>query len=837
MHLGSGVFPYFCRKIMFTMKQFYLTMAVVLLICGQEAQGSNHVLKYDRPALHWNSALPIGNGRIGAMVFGHPLHEVFQLNEETISKGSPYNNYNPAARNSLESIRNLIFTEQNDSAQMLAEQTMISERRLGRGAPYQPAGCLHVDFTGRDSSRISNYRRTLDIGDAISRVAYTINNVEYRQEAFASFTDQLIVIRYTASKRKRISFSAFLSYPDGNCTMTAENGVLRLTGITGEAAPEVPGGVRFVVQAKIENKGGRLYQKDGHLIVDRADEVIIRVAMATNFNSYKDISADPDRRIMDYMTKADKPYQQVKAEHMQYYHRQFNRVSLDLGADRYPEKTTDERIRDFATAGDDGWLAALYFQYGRYLLISCSQPGTQPGNLQGLWNHKMNPAWSCRYTININTEMNYWPAEPTNLAEMHEPLVKMVTELAETGRQSAREMYGCRGWVAHHNTDLWRMTGAVDYAWSGVWPTSNAWFCQHLWNRFAYNGDMEYLRRVYPLMKGAAEFFVDFLVTDPRTGHKVVCPSISPENHPAGKKASLYAGVTMDNELVADLFTHTIMAARMLNTDRHFIDTIAELRNQLTPLRIGRHGQLQEWEEDWDNPNDHHRHVSHLWALYPGNAISPMRTPEAFEAAKTSLTQRGDPSTGWSMGWKVCLWARCLDGDHAYRLIQNQLNLIPDTIERGANGGTYPNMFDAHPPFQIDGNFGCTAGIAEMFVQSHDGFVNLLPALPKAWPKGRVKGLRTVGGFVVEDMTWEEGRLKQVTVRSTLGGNLRIGAKEKAVAYKAVSAGLQNPNPLFAVWSMPVEKDGQLLTAKCNNNLHLYDIETHKGETYHISFY
>jgi alpha-L-fucosidase 2 len=536
------------------------------------------------------------------------------------------------------------------------------------------------------------------------------------------------------------------------------------------------------------------------------------------------------------MANAGKPYHQAIETHKEYYHQQFNRVRLDLGADRYSFKTTDQRIRDFATVGDDGWFAALYFQFGRYLLISCSQPGTQPANLQGIWNHKLNPAWSCRYTININTEMNYWPAEPTNLAEMHEPLVNMIKDLSETGRQSAKEMYGCRGWVAHHNTDLWRITGAVDYAWSGVWPTSNAWFCQHLWNRFAFNGDMDYLRKVYPLMKGAAEFFVDFLVTDPRTGYKVVCPSISPENHPHGRKASLYAGITMDNELVADLFTHTMQAAKLLNVDQAFADTISALRNQLTPLRIGQHGQLQEWAEDWDHPNDHHRHVSHLWALYPGNSISPFRTPTSFEAAKMSLIQRGDPSTGWSMGWKVCLWARCLDGDHAYRLIQNQLSLIPDTVERGANGGTYPNMFDAHPPFQIDGNFGCTAGIAEMLVQSHDGFVNLLPALPKTWPKGRLKGIRTVGGFIVEDMIWEDSRLKLVVVRSTLGGNLRIGTKEKAQSYSPVSSESPNPNPLFTVWSMPVEKDGQLLIGNSNNLLYLYDIETHKGETYQIKF-
>jgi alpha-L-fucosidase 2 len=824
------------------MRRLLLTLCALLTLVPM--MGANDLeLWYNAPADNWNDALPLGNGRIAAMVYGDPSHEVLQLNEETISKGSPYDNYNTRMRQSLGKIRQLIFAGKCKDAEELAKTDMISTREWGRGAAYQPAGWLHLDFG--EGRKCTNLRRSLDLANALSTVTYNVGKVTYREEAFTSLADQLLVVRYSASKRGRLSFKVSLSYPSEVPTEQELSGsnTITLKGTSQDASARVPGRVNFVVQAKVVNQGGRLQAKDGGVQVKGADEVVVYVAMATNFNSYRDISADPNQRIADYM-KNIRPYDEAKQRHTAMYHEQFNRVNLNLGESKRADMPTDERLRQFGKS-DDLQLVEQYFQFGRYLLISSSQPGTQPTNLQGIWNEKLNPAWLCRYTININTEMNYWPCDIVNLPETEEPLVRMVGELAEKGRQTARDMYGCRGWVVHHNTDLWRMTGAVDYPYSGGWPMSNAWFCQALWSHYLYNGDAAYLKKIYPYMKSAAEFFVDFLTTDPRNGYKVVCPSISPENKPKDKNANFNAGIAMDNQLVTYLFTTTVKAAELLGRDNDFADTLLTLRSQLMPLRIGQYGQLQEWADDWDNPRDHHRHISHLWGFYPGTLISPYRTPAAFEAVKTSLTQRGDPSTGWSMGWKVCQWARTLDGDHAYKLIKNQLTYVPDTIVKGQGGGTYPNFFDAHPPFQIDGNFGCTAGIAEMMVQSHDGFVNLLPAIPDEWKDGEVKGLRCIGGFVVEDMVWKDHHLVKATIRSTLGGNLRLHAAApiKCSTRQLRRAQGTNPNPLFFVYSMKTtykrDRAKEYEEQPCYDvaqrpNLALYDVETQPGEVLEI---
>ena len=802
----------------------------------------HHALElwYRQPATSFNSALPLGNGRIGAMVYGNPEREQFLLNEETISKGSPYTNYNPEALSHLETIRQMIFNGKYADAQKLADSVIVSPKAYAKGAAYQPAGFLHVDF--ENHMNYTDYRRSLNLESAVSTVTYRVGNVNFRQEAFTSMTDQLLMVRYTASEKGKLNFTVSLSYPEYPVDIRVEGQSIVMEGTTTASAPKVPGGMRFIVNTQVKNLGGRVIKKGNTLEVSRADEVVLYVAMATNFRNYKDISANPAERIAHDMENAVKPYKEALKSHAEAYQKQFSRVRLDLGADLHPDTPTDERLRRFSET-DDPWFAALYFQFGRYLLISCSQPGTQPANLQGIWNEKVNPAWLCRYTVNINTEMNYWPAEPCNLSELHEPLIKMVSELSQAGRETARKMYGCRGWVCHHNTDLWRMTGAVDYAYSGDWPMAGAWLCQHLWQRYLYRGDRHYLSQVYPYLKGAAEFFVDFLVRDPNTGYQVVCPSVSPENCPQSHwRQHLYAGVTMDNELLFDLFSHVMEASRLLQCDQAFADTLLSLRSQLTPLRIGRHGQLQEWAEDWDSPNDHHRHVSHLWALYPGTEISPLRTPAAFQAAKTSLLHRGDPSTGWSMGWKVCLWARCLDGNHAYKLVKNQLTLVADSIVKGGEGGTYANLFDAHPPFQIDGNFGCTAGIAEMLVQSHDGYISLLPALPDAWEKGEVRGLCCVGGFIVDDMKWEHGRVVFARIRSVLGGNLRLHTTNDMVSgtHWLTKAEGENPNPLFSVSSMPVtyRQDNCYETVDHSEpsdlSGYLWDIHTSAGDVVEI---
>ncbi|HZB12952.1 MAG TPA: glycoside hydrolase family 95 protein, partial [Chryseolinea sp.] len=518
--------------------------------------------------------------------------------------------------------------------------------------------------------------------------------------------------------------------------------------------------------------GGKLSSTDSTLFINGADRVTIYISIATNFNRYDDISGDENERTLRHLDNASKKsFSEILKSHINEYQKYYNRVKLELGTTDAAKLPTDVRLKNFHKNNDPQFVA-LYFQFGRYLLISSSQPGGQPANLQGIWNHKMKPPWDSKYTININAEMNYWPAEKTNLSELHEPFLKMVQELAETGKETAKVMYGARGWMAHHNTDIWRVNGAVDGAFWGAWSAGGGWTSQHLWEHYLYNGDKTYLASVYPALKGAATFFVDFLVEHPSAPWLIVSPDMSPENAPkAHQGSSLDAGTTMTNQIVFDVFSSVIRAAEILNKDATFVDTLRQMRNKLPPMHIGQHGQLQEWLDDIDDPKDNHRHVSHLYGLFPSNQISPYRTPQLYSAAKNTLTQRGDVSTGWSMGWKVNWWARMLDGNHAYKLIQDQLTPV-GTNEGG--GGTYNNLFDAHPPFQIDGNFGCTSGVAEMLMQSADDAIHLLPALPDVWPSGTVSGLRAKGGFEIVQLQWNDSKVSRVVIKSTLGGNLRL---------------------------------------------------------------
>lgn len=795
------------------------------------AYAKSNEIWYDSPAIEWEEALPLGNGRLGAMVYGQVENENIQLNENTFWAGSPHNNINPLALNALPKIRQLIESGDYQGAEKLSEKTISSQG--SHGMPYQTAGNIYLHFSGQKNYQ--NYTRNLDIEKAMTTVRYRVGDVVYTREVFTSFADQVIIIKLTASKPGQLNFSAELSHPDAmDVVVNQKSALLTMKGMS-RSHEGIEGKVKLVSLAKILTQGGSRESKDKKLIVSKADSAILLISMATNFKNYQDISSDALASASQYLEKAvekiskNNGYQQAKLDHTKIYQDYFNRVTLDLGTNQFAQEPTNERIRLFSQRYDPE-LISLYFQFGRYLLISSSQPGGQPANLQGIWNHQQNPAWDSKYTLNINAEMNYWPSEVTNLTELNEPLISMIKDLSVSGQRSASLMYGARGWMAHHNTDIWRITGGVDGSWAS-WPTSNAWLSQHLWQKYLYSGDKKFLADIYPILKSACAFFEDFLIKDKKTGWLIVSPSISPENAPKETGVKIAAGVTMDNQLMLDLFSNTIEAAKILHLDKELIPAWKKIISQLPPMQIGRYHQLQEWMQDWDDPLDNHRHISHLYGLYPSNQISPLTTPELFSAARVTMEQRGDPSTGWSMNWKINLWARLLDGDRAMKLIREQIR--PAGKEQG---GTYPNMFDAHPPFQIDGNFGFTSGVAEMLAQSHDGAVQLLPALPQSWPAGEVKGLVMRGGFVV-DIRWDNGEINYLKIHSRLGGNLRLRsyfALPPAKGFKIKKARGVNPNPFYAqaVTKKPIKHTSQMLPALSLVSTYLIDVTTQKNQDY-----
>lgn len=765
------------------------------------------------------------------MVYGNVATETLQLNEHTVWSGSPNRNDNPDARVALPDVRKLIFEGHYKEAEKLANQMILTKK--SHGQMFQPVGNLRLRFPGHEN--YTDYYRELDISRAVSKTSYKTGGVTYIRETFASLPDRVIVMQLTASKPGSLTFNVAYSSQHRNPTIrSTPSRELTLAGITSDHEG-VKGMVRFKGITRIKLNGGSLSATDSSLVVQGATSVTLLVSIATNFNSYQDLSGDENKRAADYLEQASaRSFASLLKAHIAAYQHYFDRVKLDLGTSEAARLPTDERLNNFRNTHDPE-LVALYYQYGRYLLISSSQPGGQPANLQGIWNHRMNPPWDSKYTININTEMNYWPAEKTNLSELHEPLLKLVKELSETGQETARVMYGARGWMAHHNTDIWRINGPVDGAFWGIWNAGGGWLSQHPWEHYLYTGDTGYLASVYPILKGAATFYVDFLVEHPKYHWLVVAPANSPENAPkAHEGSSLDAGTTMDNQIVFDVFSSTIRAAEILNKDASFADTLKQMRSRLAPMHIGKHNQLQEWLDDIDDPEDHHRHVSHLYGLYPSNQISPYRTPELFAAARNTLLQRGDVSTGWSMGWKINWWAKMLDGNHAYRLIQNQLTPLgvnPD------GGGTYTNLFDAHPPFQIDGNFGCTSGITEMLLQSSDGSVHVLPALPDAWPTGSVSGLRTRGGFEIVQLQWNNARVTKLVVKSGLGGNLRLRLPNEMKSGKGAqlaAASGKNPNSFFVIEDTPapVVSTQATLAPLALKETWLYDLPTRKGETY-----
>jgi len=723
------------------------------------------VLWYQRPADAWTEALPIGNGRLGAMVFGGTAHERIQFNEDTLWAGKPRDYVHQGAAEYLPVLRRLLGEGKQREAEQLAMEHFMSVPL--RQFPYQPFGDLLLEFPGHEKPE--DYRRELDLDAGVTRVRYRIGDTTFTREVFASAPDQVIVVRIAADKEGQVEFAATLKspHPDASTKAVGTDQVALAGQLKKFEYPrlkeEFESVLRFEARLVVSAEGGKASVTDEAVRVEDADAATLILAASTSYKNFQDTSADPSTRCDQTVGAVwGKGYGTLHDAHVADHRRLFRRVELDLGTTESVKLPTDERIKRFADGGDPQ-LAALYFQFGRYLLIASSRPGSQPANLQGLWNEDLHPAWESKWTVNINTEMNYWPAEVCNLSECHEPLFDMLDEVAISGRKTAEVHYGCRGWVLHHNTDLWRGTAPINHSNHGIWPTGGAWLCRHLWEHYLFTGDEQFLaQRAYPVMKEAALFFVDFLVEDRTTGRLISGPSNSPE------QGGLVMGPTMDHQIIRDLFTSCIEASEKLGVDDDFRGKLIELRTRIAPNQIGRHGQLQEWLEDKDDPNNHHRHVSHLYGLYPSDQIALRTTPDLAAAAAKSLEFRGDGPVGWARAWNVCLWARLADSRLAY-----------DRLARLIGENSNPNLFNqcwaGRPmPFQIDANFGGAAGIAEMLLGSHAGEIALLPAWPREiWRTGHVKGLRARGGVEV-DITWQERRAVSAVLKPDVDGPHRI---------------------------------------------------------------
>ena len=753
----------------------------------------NNALWYKQPARFWEEALPLGNGRLGAMIFGRVAQERIQLNEDTLWSGGPYSADNPEAYAALPEVRRLIAEGEYKAATDLASQKMMG-RPLSQMA-YGTLGDVLLTFEG--AVKPAQYERRLDLATAITTTTYSNGKGhKVRREAFVSSPDQVVVMRLEAKspdigfdltwrgpRSVQIPGPVYAGHdakltpplttdwmmtepaeplPEGAALASDGAGAILCTG-RNEKGDTIPAALTYAFRVKVLSDGQVTFQ-DGRLRVRDAKTVTLLIAAATSFVNDHDVSGDPVARVRQQTDAAAlKPYEALKRTHLADYQPLFQTVTLDLGHGAADLEPTDQRVQKAAMTDDPG-LQALYFQYARYLMISSSRPGTQAANLQGIWNESTTPPWGSKYTININTEMNYWPADPAGLGVCVEPLIRLVEELAVTGAKTARAMYNARGWMAHHNTDIWRASAPIDGPMWGLWPCGGAWLCNSLWDHYDYSRESALPARLYPLMKGASLFFLDTLIEDPKGRGLITSPSLSPENqHPFG--SSLCAGPAMDRQIIRDLFAHTIACGQLTGEDGGFLAQLKQTHDRLAPDRIGQAGQLQEWLEDWDAgaPEQQHRHVSHLYAVYPSDQINVRDTPDLIRAAEKTLAVRGDMATGWGTAWRLCLWARMGEGDHAYRILKDLVG--PQR--------TYPNLFDAHPPFQIDGNFGGAAGIMEMLLQSWGGDIRVLPALPSAWPTGEVRGLKARGAFTV-DLAWRDGALTTCMLKGTPGQTARL---------------------------------------------------------------
>jgi len=749
----------------FLLLSFFALLLSAQMVTAKE-DANNLKLWYNKPALKWTEALPIGNGRLGAMIFGGVENDRIQFNEETLWTGSPNDYAHKGAYKYLGQIRQLLTEGKQKEAEDLAMAEFMSvplKQKI-----YQAFGDLNLHFANQ--STFTDYHRELDLKNALCRVTYKSNGVNFTREYLSSNPDQVIAIRLTADQSKALNFAIDMDALHAAKSVQADSKSLTLK------VQVKDGALRGVATINVISDG-QIAAKENQLIVSGAKTATIYLVAATNYVNYKDVSGNPEQKTSTILAKAAKlTYDQVRKSHITDYQKLFNRFDISFTENEMTRRPTNERIIAFSKEANDPQLLALYIQYCRYLLISSSRPGAQPANLQGIWNDLLTPPWDSKWTVNINTEMNYWPVEIANLSECQEPLYAMLADCAETGKTVAKEHYNATGWVLHHNTDIWRGTAPINASNHGIWVSGGAWLSRHLWEHYLFTLDKKFLaNQAYPLMRGAAEFFTQFLVKDPKSGYLISTPSNSPEN------GGLVAGPTMDHQIIRALFRSCIEAAEILGTDQQFAAKLKEMLPQIAPNKIGKLGQLQEWMEDKDDPNNKHRHVSHLWGVYPGNEINWQQTPELMKAARQSLIYRGDEGTGWSLAWKINFWARFLDGNHAYNMVKLLFRPVQiDDVVYTGGGGSYTNLFDAHPPFQIDGNFGAPAGMIEMLVQSQLGEINILPALPDALPTGKISGVCARGGFELT-FNWSGGKLQQLTVLSKAGQKCKLRYGDKVV--------------------------------------------------------